>query len=183
MVRGLTLLTSLLCAGAALATTMVPLDLKQLTERADRVVLARVESATSRWTEAHDAIFTEVTLRVERSYKGPLKAGDTFVVRREGGAVDGIGQRVFGAPHFAAGEEVVVFVEPRGGADWVVGMAQGKLRVTRLPDGSRQVAAPDISGIHFVPGTPVPRFKRVRPLVELETELRSLVKAAKPGAR
>ena len=41
----------------------------------------------------------DVTVRVQRSYKGGIKVGDTVVVRREGGTVDGIGMKVFGAAH------------------------------------------------------------------------------------
>ena len=39
-----------------------------------------------------------------------------MVVRREGGSVGGIAMKVFGAPQFTPGEEVVVFIERRGGA-------------------------------------------------------------------
>src|SRR5262245_8271060 len=96
----LTLLTVALLAGLARATTLLPLDMKALVERADRVVLAKVESQVARWTAAHDAIYTEVTLKVVRAYKGALKPGETLVVRREGGSVDGIGMRVYGAATF-----------------------------------------------------------------------------------
>src|SRR5437868_1131454 len=85
---GLSYLTFLgltwLAAATAQATSMIPLDLKALVARADRVVLATVVSEESHWTPNHDAIYTDSVLTVERSYKG--KAADTIVVRREGGS-------------------------------------------------------------------------------------------------
>ena len=63
------------------------------------------------------------------------------MVRREGGVVDGLGMRVYGAANFAVGEEVVVFTETRGNASWTVGMTQGKLHVTAGPDGVKRVSA------------------------------------------
>lgn len=159
------------------ATTMIPLDVRALTERADRVVLGNVEAAEARWTDDHSAIYTDVRVRVTTSYKGELKVGDVVVVRREGGTVSGIGMRVFGAASFTVGEEVVVFVERRGAASYVVGMAQGKLHVTTLKDGRKQVAAPDLSGIAFVPGRLVPPIARVRGLDELSKEIKSYARA------
>ena len=52
-------------------------------------------------------------------------------LRREGGSVDGVGMRVYGAASFAVGEEVVLFIERRGAASYTVGMTQGKLSVIR----------------------------------------------------
>src|SRR5262249_33119614 len=142
-------------------------------QRAERVVYATVESSEAKWTKDHDAIYTDVTLRVSRAYKGNAQPGETIVVRREGGVVDGVGMRVFGAPGFTVGEEVVVFVEKRGNASWVVGMSQGKLHVNVLPDGSRRVSPPDLSGISFLPGQKPTQPLKARALEDLEHEVRS----------
>src|SRR6476660_6746444 len=98
------LMICLTCAVAG-ATSMIPLDMKGLVARADRVVLATVMSEESHWTPNHDAIYTDSVVRVERVYKG--KAPETLVVRREGGSVDGIGMRVHGAAQLAPGEEAL----------------------------------------------------------------------------
>ncbi len=175
---GITLFVSLALLGSAHATTMLPLDLKALTERADRVVYGTVEKSESHWTSDHDAIYTDVMVRVARSYKGALHTGETVQVRREGGSVDGIGMKVFGSASLQIGEEVVLFLEKRGAASYVVGMAQGKLRVITAADGTRQVTAPDVSGIAFLPSqTPVsPPMRRARALEDFERELHTLVK-------
>jgi hypothetical protein len=157
------------------ATTMIPLDLKALADRADRVVYGTVESTEAHWTTDHDAIYTDAVVRVTKAYKGGVKAGETVVVRREGGTVDGIGMKVFGAAVLTPGEEVVLFVEQRGIASYVVGMAQGKLRVATLADGSKRVTAPDVSGIAFLHGTAPVQPMRARPLEDFERDLKALV--------
>ena len=175
MKRSLTIVTLLFAAAVAHATTMLKLDLKTLTERADRVVLGTVEQTVSRWTTDKSAIYTEAQVRVARSYKGDVKAGDVIVVRREGGTVDGIGMRVYGAATFRPGEELVLFVEQRAGATWVVGMAQGKLHVSTDASGRKHVAA-DLSGVHFIaPAAP----EAPRALDDLEREIRGYVRSGK----
>jgi hypothetical protein len=163
---------AVLGAGIAGATSMTALDLKMLLARADRVVLATVVSQESHWTENRDAIYTDAVVRVERSYKGKLKVGQTVVVRREGGSVGGIGMRVYGSPSWSPNEEAVVFLEERGGASWVVGMAQGKWQVS-TQNGQKVVHA-DLSGIAFLQSGQ-PALAGPRPLAEVEREIRALV--------
>src|SRR5207248_4291551 len=128
------------------------------------------EKSESRWTADRQAIFTEVTVRVARVYKGAVKPGETVTVRREGGVVDGIGMRVFGAPSFTVGEEVLVFVETRGGAPYTVGMTQGKLHVTTAADG-RKLVASDLSSVAFTkPVDPRATPAHLRPLEEGERD-------------
>ncbi|HWE30278.1 MAG TPA: hypothetical protein VHB97_19865 [Polyangia bacterium] len=165
-------------AFAAHATVLVPLDTKALTERAERVVLGTVESQVARWTDDHQAIYTDVTIRVARVYKGAVKPGERVVVRREGGALDGVGMRVFGAANFTVGEEVVVFVETRGSAAYTVGMTQGKLRVTVGSDGAKQVAAA-LGDVAFTrPNAAAQSLGQPRRLDDFEREIRSYVKGA-----
>jgi hypothetical protein len=164
-------------ASVAQATVLVPLDTRALTARADRVVLGTVESQLARWSDDHQAIFTDVTIRVARSYKGALKAGDTVVVRREGGVVDGVGMRVYGAAHFTVGEEVLVFVETRGGAAYTVGMTQGKLRVTTGADGIKRVAA-NLADVAFTRPDQQAPAAQPRRLDDVEREIRSHVQVA-----
>ena len=175
MKRSLTAVTLLAVAAVAHATTMLKLDLKALTERADRVVLGTVESTVSRWTPDKSAIYTEAQIRVARSYKGDARSGELVAVRREGGTVDGIGMRVYGSAQLSPGEEAVVFLEQRGVATWVVGMAQGKLHVSTDASGRKHVAA-DLSGVHFTaPAAP----EAPRALDDLEREIRGYVRSGK----
>lgn len=168
-----------ICVGfAAHATVLVPLDTRALTERAERIVLGTVESQVSRWSTDHQAIYTDVTIRVSRAYKGAVKPGERVVVRREGGVVDGLGMRVYGAPSFTVGEEVVVFMETRGNAMWTVGMTQGKLRVTVGADGFKQVA-PALGDVAFTQKSAATQaLAQPRRLDDFEREVRSYVKGA-----
>jgi hypothetical protein len=156
--------------GAALATTMAPLDLKALTARADRVVVGTVERTSAAWTPDHSAIYTDTTIKVDHSVKGGARPGERVVVRHEGGSVDGIGMRVFGAAHFTVGEEVMIFLEHRGAESYVVGMAQGKLSVRTLEDG-RRVVTGSHEGLTFTDGA-AHQVIHGRPLDELEREVR-----------
>jgi hypothetical protein len=151
----------------AYATVMPPLDVEGLTKRAERVVVGKVESSTSYWTTDHDAIFTEVAIRVDHSMKGLAPKGSLVVVRHEGGSIGGIGMRVFGAAQFHVGEEVVVFLETRAGAPYVVGMTQGKMRIVRDPAGVK-IVKQSFEGIDFAPS---PSHERARSLEELENEV------------
>ncbi|MEO6952600.1 MAG: hypothetical protein ABI321_12365 [Polyangia bacterium] len=142
-----TLLMLGLTSGGAHATTMVPLDLKGLTDRAEAVVSGHVTATKSSWSAGHDAIYTDATLHVERVITGAITVGQDVIVRREGGSVDGVGMMVFGAPELVPGEEVVVFLEHRGAARYVVGMAQGKIDVATI-DGKKQIRR-NLSSVHF----------------------------------
>lgn len=154
MTRILSLFASLLPAvalgvacNAAHATTMVPLDLKGLTDRAEAVVAGRVTTTSAAWTPGHDAIYTDATLHVERVITGRITVGEDIVVRREGGSVDGVGMMVYGAPELVPGQEVVVFLEHRGPARYIVGMAQGKIDIATV--GGRQQLRRNLSSVHF----------------------------------
>jgi len=176
---------ALLASVVAHATVLQPLDTEALTTRADRVLLGVVESQTAHWTGDHQAIYTDVVVRVTKSYKGAATVGEHITVRREGGSVDGVGMRVFGAPNFAVGEEVLLFMELRGGASYTVGMTQGKLHVSVDASGQKQVAA-DLSAVDFIhrngkiaDAQTVQRAQAPRRLVDVEQQIQSLVRSGR----
>jgi hypothetical protein len=177
--------TSLALAAVAQATVLMPLDTQAMTARADRVVLGVVESQAAHWTSDHQTIYTDVTVRVARSYKGGLAEGARVVVRHEGGSLDGVGVRVFGAAQFVAGEEVLLFVETRGIASYTVGMTQGKLHVYLGDDGVKRVAA-DLGAVAFTPRAGQlapqathPASAQKRTLADVEREIQGYVRGQK----
>jgi hypothetical protein len=134
---------------------MLRLDLPGLTAHADLIVAGHVTAATSAWTQAHKAIYTDVSITVTRGLAGSAKVGDTISVRCEGGSVDGIGMKVYGAAGFTPGEDVVVFLEQRGSYRYVVGMSQGKLEVVPDAKGVLRLRR-NLSEVAFLPGQPAP---------------------------
>lgn len=166
-----------LVASGARATVLVPLDTQSMTARADRVLLGTVASQVSRWTDDHQAIYTDVTIRVSRAYKGTVKPGETIVVRREGGVVGTVGMKVFGAAHFTVGEEVLVFVETRGGAAYTVGMTQGKLAVLTGADGIKRVAA-NLGDVAFTRPDVRTQAMQPRKLDDVERDILRFVRGA-----
>jgi hypothetical protein len=125
----------------ARATVLQGLDLDLLCDRSPLIVRGKVLALTPGW---HDGrILTAVTLQVDRPLYGPASRGDRITFHRLGGEVGGIGQLVVGEPSFRKGEEVVVFLQRRGGRLFVTGMVQGKIRVLPPagPGGPRRVVS------------------------------------------
>jgi hypothetical protein len=130
---------ALLWAQTALALVMERVPLRRLADESDLVVAALVESSTSRFDEGVPGrrIVTDFTLRVTTVVRGD-DPGRTVVVTVPGGIVGRDGQAVFGAPAFATGEEVVLFLgAPRatsaGPRRDIVALTQGVFRVERVP--------------------------------------------------
>ena len=99
-----------LLAAALLATTVRgPADVQAMTFSADAVVHGRVAGARSHPGSGGGLIFTEVSVLPIEWWKG---AGglQPIALRVEGGTIGDIGQTVAGAPAFAPGDEVVVFL-------------------------------------------------------------------------
>jgi len=124
------------------ATSVIGVDLEQLTRQSDVVVHGTVKGKESRWSGDGRRILTDVQIEVRESFKGP--PARTVTVQQPGGVVGDIGQRVDGLATFDVGEEVVVFLERWGTQRFqVTAAAQGKFRVERSSDGTRAFAVPD----------------------------------------
>lgn len=156
---------TLLVASPATAAVAVQASVEDLARTSDVVVRGSIARRSAR--RVGPRIYTEVTLRAAAVWRGSAPAEVT--VRVPGGEVGNLGQRVDGAPVFAEGEEVVLFLSgDRRGAFQVNGLAQGKFRV----DGAS--ASPDLSGVHFVRSEVRvgERAAESMPLQELERRVR-----------
>jgi hypothetical protein len=89
---------------------MVPLATTTLVDRAECIVEGRVESVTSRWTEDHSGIVTEVVIDAT-----DVLLGDTNRVTflYEGGIVGRLEQHVSDMPSLVKGQQVLVFLCPQ----------------------------------------------------------------------
>lgn len=116
-------------ASMAAATTVMKTDLPTLCERAEKIVLGTVESVEPK-VEGTGFISTYVTITPSLFYKG--KPDKSLLVRIPGGSAEGHTMKVFGAPKFAAGDRVLVFLESdhgKQGAYRVSGFFQGRYMV------------------------------------------------------
>ena len=118
----------------ARATVVLPADLGVLTRDARSIPRGRIVSVESRWTESRRGIETLVTLEAETYLKGDL--GPTVQFRVPGGQLGRFRSITVGAPQFAIGQRVIVFLGAHGpSVPFVLGLGQGVFRLARSADG------------------------------------------------
>lgn len=168
-------------APTASAAVMKRATIEELTRASDLVVRGRVAGKEVRSSPDGSRIFTLVKVEVADTLKG----GATKIVEVQvpGGELGDIGQMVHGAPRFADGEEVVVFLQTIGPQREdlplarVASLAQGKFEVIRLPSGA--VARPDLSEVEFFgeeKAAPGPEAVKAIPLENLETRVKAVAR-------
>lgn len=175
----------LFCLSAS-ATSMLRVDLPELSRSADVIVHGTVRRLESRWSGDGRRIVTDVELQVTEALKGD--ASGTLVITQPGGRVGDIGQRVSGLATFTPSEEVVVFLERQGDRDFrVVGLAQGKYSVQRTPgrEGKGEaMAVPEATSetllVDATTHAPTTSSRRTLPLAELKTAIRAAL-VREPG--
>lgn len=108
-------------------TTLRKLDVTSLSQMAASVVEGDVIETRCAWNPEHTQIYTYVTFDVTDVYAGKATLG-RMEFRLLGGAVDDTAMIIPGAPGFAEGEHLVLFLydDPRLYFP-VVGLYQGKL--------------------------------------------------------
>ena len=138
------LVLAILGATVVQATTLLALDVPALTKGSSVVARATVRSVGARWTKDGGRIMTDAVLEVTEPWKGaPSKQ---VTVMQPGGVVGEVGQLVHGTAKFTVGEDVVVFLEPRGDRFLLTGMLQGKFKVERSSDGKAVLARQELEG-------------------------------------
>lgn len=118
---------ALLLAAIAHGTTLLALDVAGLTRGSGSVVRGTVKSIDTRWTRDGARIMTDTVLEVRETWKGAPR--ETVTVMQQGGVIGDVGQLVHGTIPFRVGDEVVLFLEPRGERFLLTGMMQGAFRV------------------------------------------------------
>ncbi len=177
----LSVLMTLLGPPAVWATTLVRMDLDELTRKAAVVARARCLATASRWESGH--LWTLTTFEVEEIWKS--QAPRTIVVRLVGGDDGRRAVLVDGVPRFHAGEEVVLFLEPwREGEMTVTSWAQGTFRIQRDPGSKKESVTQDTSGLSvFDPATREFRYGGVRRMALEEFRDRVLRVAARARSK
>jgi hypothetical protein len=140
--RGLVLIcVAALCAPLS-AITVKPLSFTELVDGSAAVVHGRVSAVHGQWTADRHGIDSLVSIEAIDYLKGGL--GERVTVRVPGGRVGGMVNLIPGAPTFAEGDLVVLFLKVDGPAIPVVtGTTQGVYRVITDPrSGGRMVVPP-----------------------------------------
>lgn len=123
------------------ATVIVPADIKELTEDALAIARGRVVAVDARWSDGRRTIETLVTLETDAYLKGGL--GETLQFRVPGGTLGRYTNLVVGAPRFAVGQHVIVFLGAKGPmVPYVLGLSQGVFHVSVDAGGLLRVTAP-----------------------------------------
>ena len=179
------LLLMLVAAPGARGTTLVHMDLVELTHTAQVVARARCRANTTRWEDGH--LWTLTTFDVLELWKRTAlqaTAPRTITVRLVGGHDRRGTVLVDGVPQFHPGEDVVLFLEPSAapsatpsamGELTVTSWAQGTFRVRRDRHTHQEIAVQDTSGLRvFEPATRALRAGGLRriPLAELHQRVR-----------
>ena len=120
------------------ASQVRPLNLEEMSNRADRVFLGRCVQVKSGIDSELGQIVTYATFVALRSAKGGVHGQVT--IKLLGDQTDDVPRRsMVGAPRFEKGEEVILFLygESRRGLTSPVGLGQGKFVVVRDKTGRR----------------------------------------------
>jgi hypothetical protein len=165
-----------LIAARAEATVLVSATIDELAHEAGAIVRGRVVSAEARYTADRRAIETLVTLDAEATLKGSLGSTVQFLV--PGGRLGRYRSLFVGAPTFAEGQHVVVFLGWTGPSfPYLIGLGQGVFRLQDVGADSWVVTAPPIASpasgtVRVVRGD---RARRPVPLADFERQVRALV--------
>jgi hypothetical protein len=173
----LLILFATLVAAPLRATVIVPADLGELAHDARAIARGRVAAIAGRWTDDRRTIETIVTLEVDRYLKGAL--GPSIEFRVPGGDLGRYRSVVVGAPEFAVGDRVIVFLGASGPMiPFIVGFNQGVYRIVAGPDAAPMVTPPPI--LPSVGRQPLVRgagSRRPLPLADFEERVVELARA------
>jgi len=134
----------LVVATRAFATVVVPVEFSEMVASSELVVHGRVVGVRSQVTSDRRTIETLVTVSVLDALKG--EPGSTVYFRVPNGQVGRYRRVMVGAPEFAEGDEVVLFLKGRPPVvPMPFGLSQGVYRVARGRDGRGMVTPPVVS--------------------------------------
>jgi hypothetical protein len=143
LVSSVILASVLASATTADAIVYVAADFQTLVNEAQTIVLGRVVSLDSEWTEGRRGIETLLSIDVEQTLKGSARA--SIVVRVPGGQMGPYLSVMPGAPRFVEGEDVVLFLAGAPPAvPHILALGQGVFRVVRDPDTGARTVVPEL---------------------------------------
>lgn len=170
--HGFWLMAALLLCGAiplARATVVLNMELEDLAQLAPVVVLGEVNQVAAERSPDGKTIHTRVLVTPSEVWKGSDIKG-TISVKFVGGSDGNVVAHLPGAPRFAVGERVLLFLEPREDKDGFLplGFYQGKFSVFTDPRTKQQLLLrdPPEPGVSVITGPAGKSHDRVRTLDE-----------------
>ena len=174
----------MLCFASAIevasATVLLPADFTTIVTESPIIVHGRVTDVTSFVSGPRRTIESVVTLSVIDTLKGaPAR---TVLFRIPNGQVGRYRRVVVGAPEFAEGDEVVVFLQAHAPAiPTIFGLSQGVYRIVRDVGAQAMVTPPavmarGVSAERVVRGDPV---RQPMPIAAFVREVRSVLERTK----
>jgi len=158
----------------ALAATLIPQSIEQLTDKSTHVVRAKVVAQRSAREKGPAGIYTRTTLQVLETLKGP--AEPELVVRQAGGTIGTESVELIGDAKLHEGEQVLAFLDCRWGDHCtVVGLAQGKFHLEADAQG-HLAALRDFSKTEFV-GKPL--SGAAQPYAPIAAQVRARARVAR----
>ena len=141
--RGLILVCLVALSAPLSAITIKPLSFTELVDGSAAVVHGRVSAVRGQWTADRHGIDSLVSIDVIDYLKGGL--GERVTVRVPGGQVGGVVNIIPGAPKFAEGDQLVLFLKVDGPSIPIVtGTTQGVYRVTTDPRSGGLMVVPPL---------------------------------------
>jgi hypothetical protein len=135
------LVLTLFAFRSAEATTLVPRNFNETVQASQAIAYGRVVAVRTRASDDRLRVETLVTLSVTSYFKGNFGSEITFVV--PGGTLGRYRTVILGAPRFAEGDEVVLFLGARGpSVPFVLGLTRGVFRVVRQPTTGEPMVVP-----------------------------------------
>lgn len=147
--QGRLLFTSLVavlicCGGTAIAAT-APQSVTDLTGNSTHIIRAEVLGQESFWNDAHNVIYTLITLKVNELHKGTLDPSANIQIWVPGGQVADTGLSVEHAAQFQDGQDVLLFLVQRDKYFDVTSWEMGKFTVV-----NNRVAEKNTSVTEFI---------------------------------
>jgi hypothetical protein len=141
---------------AVQATTILPADFSEMVARSPLIVHGTVVDVRAQTTAGRRSIESIVTVAVIEPLKGP--ATGRVVFRVPNGQIGRYRRITVGAPEFAAGDEVVLFLDGRPPVvPMPFGLSQGVYRVTRAGGAATVTPVPSAARGAVVRGDPARR--------------------------
>ncbi len=168
----------------AAASTLIALDLDELTANSDSICTGTVLDGTA-FLEG-GRIYTLSRVEVVDPVLGVSK-GQILEIVTAGGHGEHFSQKVFGAAELTTGGQYLLFLsQGTRGAKRVVGMSQGALRLATDKETGRRLVRPPVRSVRLVRRDPISRriievapwIREDRPLDGLLQEVRTVLEGA-----